>query len=493
MSTIEDLIKTIEKENLSIDKELVRLAYDFAEKAHRGQLRKSGEPYINHPLETAITLTKYHLDQDTILAGLLHDVPEDTGIPLEVLKKEFGEGVSHIVEGITKLGKLKYRGIERYIENLRKMFIAMAADIRVIFIKFADRLHNLKTLDALPAKKQERIARETLEIYAPIANRLGIWQVKGELEDYSFKYLYPKEYKNLKDILEKNYSERHNLLKEVKKKLLSELKNESIKIIEISGRTKDMWSLYQKLQTHDNELSRIHDIIALRIVVPTVADCYHVLGIIHNRWRMMPKRFKDYIAQPKPNGYQSLHTTIFCDNGKNVEVQIRTKEMDSTAEYGIAAHWNYDERGSIVFDKNLAWVEELAKWQKEIKDNQNYLDNLKIDIFQDRIFVFTPKGDVIDLPENATPIDFAYHIHTDIGNKATSARINNQIAPLDASLKSGDMVEIITDKNRKGPNRDWVKFVKTSAAREKIKTNAPKSILSSISWLPNSITKKRKS
>ncbi len=483
MAALNDLLNIIDEEKLKVDKDLVRLAFDFASDAHQGQLRKSGEPYINHSLETAMTLARYHLDQDTIIAGLVHDVPEDTGKPIEDIRKHFGKDVAKLVEGITKLGKLKYRGIERYIENLRKMFVAMASDIRVIFIKFADRLHNLKTLDALPPKKQERIARETLEIYAPIANRLGIWQMKGKLEDYSFKYLYPKEYQELKEKLEKNYSEREDLLKELRRKMAAELKKEGVKTIEISGRTKDMWSLYKKLQTHGNDLERVHDILALRVVVRTVADCYQALGIIHNRWTMMPNRFKDYIAQPKPNGYQSLHTTIFCDRGKNVEVQIRTPEMHLTAEYGIAAHWHYDEHGSIKFDKNLAWVQELTKWQKEIQDHQHYLDSIKIDIFQDRIFVFTPKGDVIDLPENATPVDFAYHIHTQIGNTATAARINNQIAPLDTALKSGDMVEIITDKNRKGPNRDWLKFVKTTSAREKIKASATKGFFSSLPGL----------
>jgi len=480
MFSVNELLNIIERENLKVDKNLIRLAFDFAKEAHKGQTRISGEPYINHSLETAKILAKYHLDQDTIIAGLLHDVPEDTEKTLDDIKKEFGKDVAHLVEGITKLGKLKYRGIERYLENLRKMFIAMASDIRVIFIKFADRLHNLKTLNALPPAKQERIARETLEIYAPIANRLGIWQMKGKLEDISFKYLYPQEYHALVKQLEEKYSERDEMLKRLKQKITTELKKEGIKIIEISGRTKDLWSLYKKLQTHDNELMRIHDIVALRVVVPAIADCYRTLGIIHNKWRPIPNRFKDYISQPKPNGYQSLHTTIFCGDGKTVEVQIRTQEMHLTAEYGIAAHWHYDERGSIKFNKKVEWMQELTKWREEIKDDQKYLDSLKIDVFQDRIFVFTPQGDVIDLPEDSTPIDFAYHIHTEIGDKAIAARINNQMASLDTAIKSGDMVEIVTDKNRKGPNRDWLKFVKTHAARDKIKQNSQKSIWEAI-------------
>ncbi|MDP6571726.1 MAG: RelA/SpoT family protein [Patescibacteria group bacterium] len=476
-------MKIINQEKLKVDKDLVRLAYDFAKDAHKGQVRKNGESYINHPLCTAITLAKYHLDQDTIIAGLLHDVPEDTDKSLADVKKEFGPNVAKLVEGITKLGKLKYRGIERYTENLRKMFVAMASDIRVIFIKFADRLHNLKTLDALESKKQERIARETLEIYAPIANRLGIWQLKGQLEDLSFKYLYTKDHKELKIALDKNFSERGDLLKELRLKVADMLKKEKIKIIEISGRTKDMWSLYRKLQAHNNELHRIHDIIALRIIVPEVADCYKALGVVHNKWRPITNRFKDYIAQPKPNGYQSLHTTVFCDRGKTVELQIKTLAMHQAAEYGIAAHWHYDEKGSIKLDEGLDWVQELSKWQKEIQDSKQYLDSLKIDVFQDRIFVFTPKGDVIDLPENSTPIDFAYHIHTEIGDKATTARVNNQIAALDSHLKSGDMVEIVIEKGRKGPNRDWLKFVKTRAARDKIKAGSPKGLWGTIASL----------
>jgi len=480
MKTINDLLKTINQEKLKVDEELVRLAYDFAQEAHRGQKRLNGDPYISHTISTAETLAKYHLDQDTIIAGLLHDVPEDTQKTLFDIEKNFGKDVANLVEGITKLGKLKYRGIERYIENLRKMFVAMASDIRVIFIKFADRLHNLKTLEALPPKKRERIARETLEIYAPIASRLGIWQLKGKLEDLSFKYIYPKEYASIKEAVEKNYSERDAMLKKMKKEIQQMIEKEKIKAIEISGRTKDLWSLYQKLQKHNNELQRIHDILALRVIVPEMSDCYKVLGIIHGKWKPMPNRFKDYIAQPKPNGYRSIHTTLFCENGKTIEIQIKSLEMHQEAEFGIAAHWLYDEKGSIKFEKELDWVQELSKWQKEIKDNESFLDSLKIDVFQDRIFVFTPKGDVIDLPEESTPIDFAYHIHTDIGDKAAGARINNQIGSLDTPLKSGDMVEIIIEKSRKGPNRDWLKFVKTRAAKDKIKAKSSNRIWETI-------------
>ncbi|MBI2050523.1 MAG: bifunctional (p)ppGpp synthetase/guanosine-3',5'-bis(diphosphate) 3'-pyrophosphohydrolase [Parcubacteria group bacterium] len=483
MADVKELLKIIDEEKLKVDRDLLRLAFEFAQEAHQGRARKNGEPYINHPFETAKTLARYHLDQDTIIAGLLHDVPEDTDKTLAEVRKEFGKDVAGLVEGITKLGKLKYRGIERYIENLRKMFVAMASDIRVIFIKFADRLHNLKTLDALEPEKRERIARETLEIYAPIANRLGIWQLKGKLEDLSFKHLYPAEYESLKQALDKNFKERDEVLNAMCARIGAELKKERMKVVEISGRTKDMWSLYNKLQTHNNEMHRVHDIIALRVVVPTIADCYRTLGIIHNQWKPLPNRFKDFIAQPKPNGYQSVHTTIFCDRGKTIEVQIKTPAMHHAAEYGIAAHWHYDERGSIKLDKTLDWVQELSKWQQEIKDSGEYLDSLKLDVFGDRIFVFTPKGDVIDLPENSTPVDFAYHIHTQIGDKAGAARVNNQMASLDTPLKSGDMVEIIVERSRKGPNRDWLKFVKTRAARDKIKAKAPRGLWGTIASL----------
>ena len=482
MQNVEELIKIIKQENLDkVDIEIIRLAYDFADEAHHGQMRANGDPYVVHSLETAKTLAKLHLDQDTIVAGLLHDVPEDTVFTLKDIEKNFGNSVARLVEGITKLGKLKYRGIERYLENLRRMFVAVASDIRVIFIKFADRLHNLKTLNAIPREKQERVARETLEIYAPIANRLGIWELKDQLEDLSFKYLYPQEYVDMEKRLEKKYSQRKNILKKVQNEIKKAITKEKINVTSITGRTKGLWKLYQKMLKHDNNFDKIHDIVALRIIVDNIENCYKALGIIHSIWTPLPSRIKDYIAQPKPNGYQSLHTTVFYDRGETVEIQIKTQEMHLSAEYGIAAHWHYDEKGSIKPDqKQFRWIEELAHWQEENKDNQSYLESLKIDAFQDRIFVFTPKGDVIDLPENSTPIDFAYHIHTDIGNTTTAARVNEQIASLDTPLRSGDMVEIITDKNRKNPNRDWLKFVKTSMAKDKIKSTAPKTIWSSI-------------
>ncbi|MFH2136427.1 MAG: RelA/SpoT family protein [Patescibacteria group bacterium] len=479
MVTIDDLIQKIKFYAPNADLDLIRLAFEYAKKAHSGQKRLSGEPYINHPLATAMNLAEMKLNQDIIIAGLLHDIPEETRsenpeTALREIKHNFGEEVAFMVRGITKLGKIKYRGMERYLENLRKMFVAMAADVRVIFIKFADRLHNLETLGAQPSSKQKRIAMETMEIYAPIANRLGMGEIKGRLEDLSFPYLHPKEFEKLKKEVTPRYKAKEEYLKKVRIKLLKsagQFSPQRIKIYSIHGRTKRLWSIHKKLQQKGYEdLSKIYDLVALRVIVETVAECYTVLGIIHQLWKPLKGRIKDYIAQPKPNGYQSLHTTVFCDDGEIVEFQIRTKKIHEEAEYGIASHWYYDERGSMPVSKDLKWVRELTKWKKELEENQKYLEALKIDVFQNRIFVFTPKGDVIDLPENSTPIDFAYTLHSDLGDKCTRAKINEQIAKIDTKLQSGDVVEIIIDKNRKTPSADWLKFVKTNAARHKIKS-----------------------
>ncbi len=490
MTTIDDLIQKIKFYAPNADLDLVRLAFDYAKKAHNGQKRLSGEPYIYHPLATAMNLAEMKLHQDIIIAGLLHDVPEETHpenpeIALREIRHNFGEEVAFMVRGITKLGKIKYRGMERYLENLRKMFVAMAEDVRVIFIKFADRLHNLETLDAQPPAKQRRIAMETMEIYAPIANRLGMGEIKGRLEDLSFPYLYTKDYEKLKKEVAPRYRAKEEYLKKIRVKLLkaiagfslnpSEEKSESqrIKVYSIHGRTKRLWSIYKKLQQKGyDDLSKIYDIVALRVIVETVAECYTVLGIIHQLWKPLKGRIKDYIAQPKPNGYQSLHTTVFCDDGEIVEFQIRTKKMHEEAEYGIASHWYYDEdkKSSMPIAKDLKWVKELTRWKKEFEENQRYLESLKIDVFQNRIFVFTPKGDVIDLPENSTPVDFAYTLHTDLGEKCIGAKVNEQIAKLDTKLQSGDVVEILIDKNKKTPSTDWLKFVKTNVARHKIKS-----------------------
>lgn len=490
MSTIDDLIQKIKFYSPGADVDLVRLAYDYAKKAHEGQKRLSGEPYINHCLATAMNLAEMKLNQNIIIAGLLHDVPEETKpdnpeTALKEIRHNFGEEVATLVYGITKLGKIKYRGMERYLENLRKMFVAMAEDVRVIFIKFADRIHNLETLEAQPPAKQKRIALETMEIYAPIANRLGMGEIKGRLEDLSFRYLYPKDYEELKKEVSKKYKLKGECLKKIRLKLLKAVaefavrqdsdnpknKNaERIKIYSIHGRTKRLWSIYNKLKNKNSEdLSKIYDLVALRVIVNTVAECYTVLGIIHQLWKPLKGRIKDYIAQPKPNGYQSLHTTVFCDDGEIVEFQIRTKKMHEESEYGVAAHWYYDEKGSSPIQGDLKWVKELTRWKKEFEENQKFLESLKIDVFQNRIFIFTPKGDVIDLPENSTPIDFAYNLHTDLGDKCIGAKINDKTARLDTKLLNGDVVEIIIDKNKKNPSPDWLGFVKTNTAKNKIK------------------------
>lgn len=471
---LEKLLNTVKKYHLNADLDLIRLAYDFAVDAHKGQKRVSGEEYITHSLATAQILAEMKLGESIVIAGILHDVPEDTEKTIEDIKENFGNDVAGMVKRITKLGKIKYRGIDRYVENLRKMFMAMAYDVRVILIKFADRLHNLKTLNALPPEKQKRIALESMEIYAPIANRLGIGQMKGSLEDLSFQYIYPEEYNWLVQTVKEKYKTRGEYIEIVGKIIENELHKAKINPISIHGRTKHLWSLYKKVSKKDNDLSGIYDLVALRIVVKDVADCYAALGIVHQKWKPLKGRIKDYIAQPKPNGYQSIHTTVFCENGKIVEIQIRTGKMHDEAEFGIAAHWSYDENGKISKQekRKLWWVEELSKLQKEMNDKQKFLDSLeelKIDVFQNRIFVFTPNGDVIDLPEDSTIIDFAYAVHSEIGHKCTGGKINNQMARIDSRLQSGDVVEIITEKNRLCPNPDWVKFAKTRSAREKIK------------------------
>lgn len=472
--TIDELLKIVKQNIPNADLDLIRLAYDFAEEAHRGQKRLSGEDYIQHPLYTAKNLAELKLDATMVVAGLLHDVVENTGKTLEDIKKEFGEEVAKLVSGVTKLGIIKYRGVERYIENLRKMFVAMAEDIRVIIIRFADRLHNMDTLYAQPREKQLRISQEVMQIYVPIANRLGMWELKGRLEDAAFKYLHPKEYAEIKNIVEPYYKKSTAILNEIKEKVNQDAKENNIAINIVQGRAKHFYKIYQKLLKHDNDIDKIYDLIANRIIVENVADCYAMLGLIHQQWKPLKGRIKDYISQPKPNGYQSLHTTVFGPGGRPIEFQIRTKKMHEDAEYGIAAHWNYDEdyqkkpSGKIPHQK-LEWVQELTKWKKEFSENKQILEDLKIDFFQNRIFVFTPKGDIIDLVEESTPIDFAYSIHTDVGNGCVGARVNNHLVSLDTKLKNGDLVEIIINKVKKKPSKDWLKFAKTSMAIHRIK------------------------
>jgi GTP pyrophosphokinase len=478
--TIEQLTTAVKKNNPKDDLEMLRLAYDFASNAHKNQKRKTGEPYIQHSLQTAFILAQMKTDVNTVIAGLLHDVPEDTDCPIEEIKKNFGEEVAGLVEGVTKLSKIKYRGVERYAESLRKMLLAMSEDLRVIIIKFADRFHNLRTLDPLPPEKQERIARETLEIYAPIADLLGAWRLKWQMEDLCFKYLYPEEYKKIeyKYEVEKKV-ERNQYFQTVKNILSKELKKEGVEH-EINSRFKHLYSIFKKMQAKERKFDEIYDVFAMRVIVNTIPDCYKALGIIHNLWKPKPERFKDYIALPKPNGYRSIHTTVFGPDGKATEFQIRTKEMDDQAHYGVAAHWYYKQNLAFSKSKQPRWIKEILDIQANIKDTDKFIKQVKLDVFRDRIFVFTPKGDVYDLPEGATSVDFAYAVHTDVGNRCAGAMINNKMSNLDTQLKSGDMVEIVTDKNRKGPNRDWLKFVKTQKARNKIKQYSKASRLEAI-------------
>jgi len=486
--TINQIINNFKENNPEADPTMIQLAYDFAIKAHSGQKRKNGEPYIQHCLHTAFVLIQIKADMQTIIAGLLHDIPEDTEFTLADIEKNFGKEVADLVEGITKLSKIKYRGIERYRESLRKMFLAMAQDLRVILIKFADRLHNLRTLESLPLEKRQRIARETLEIYAPIAGLLGVWRLKWQMEDICFKHLYPEDYKKLAYKYEVEKKLEHNqYIQKTKNMLGAKLKEAKIPF-QITSRFKHLYSIYLKLQKKDRKFDEIYDVFALRIIVPNIADCYKTLGIIHSLWRPNPGRFKDYIAVPKPNGYQALHTTVYGPEGKSTEFQIRTKEMDDGAKYGIAAHWSYKMNGSRISDikKQPAWVKEVLNIQKETEDTSDFIKQIKFDVFHDRIFVFSPKGDVFDLPEGSTPIDFAYYVHSDIGNQAVGAMVNDKIATLDIELKNGDLVEIITEKKRKGPSRDWLKFVKTATARNKIKQNLKSTMLDNIKkFIPN--------
>lgn len=485
--TVDGLVEKVQKYNPDADVDIIRLAYDFAADAHKGQKRKSGEPYITHPLAAAHLLADMRIDPIIITATLLHDVPEDTDVTLEQVEANFGSEIASLVRGITKLGKLKYRGVERYIENLRKMFVAMAEDVRVMIIKFADRIHNLSTLGALPPQKQYRIALESLEIYAPLANRLGIAEMKGQLEDMAFQYVYPKEYHRVKQIRDNKIRGKEEVLQRMVVHAEKEITAAGVTMASIYGRQKRLYSLYQKLLRKDNQVASVYDIFAIRIIVPSVADCYATLGILHKLWKPVKGRIKDYISQSKPNGYQSLHTSVFNEKGDVVEFQIRTTQMHEEAEYGVAAHWHYDEKGSRLPARQLKWVKELAEIQKDILQNLTDLEEMKVDFLQSRIFVFTPKGDVIDLPEGASPVDFAYHIHTEIGNKCSAATVNDKMVKLDTPLKNGDVVEIIQDKNRKGPNQDWLTFVKTHTAKYHIK-NQKKTKLTG--WLKSVLPKK---
>jgi GTP pyrophosphokinase len=481
---LQKILQKCKTNNPGCDLDLIERAYEFAIMAHKEQKRASGEAYIFHCLGAADIVADLKVDSKTVAATLLHDILDDGKSPdgenlHKQLEKDFGREITNLVEGITKLGKIKYRGAQRQIENLRKMFLAMAEDIRVIIIKLADRLHNMRTLEALPTEKQRRIADETLNIFAPLADRLGIGKVKGELEDLSFQYLMPGEYYWLANQVRDQFEQRERYLEKIIPDLKKEILKEGVKLVEINWRAKHYWSLYRKLQRYEMNLNRIYDLVALRIIVSSVEDCYTTLGLIHKLWRPLPGRIKDYIALPKPNGYQSIHTTVFCQGGKITEIQIRTQQMHEEAERGIAAHWYYSEQKGLrsylkkIFSpaptKELKWIQQLQEWQKEIKGSpEEFFQSLKIDFFKDRIFVFTPKGDIINLPEGATPLDFAYHIHSDIGHRCQGAKVDGRLVALDKSLQNGQVVEIITQKQAH-PSRDWLKFAKTHQAQNRIK------------------------
>ena len=470
----QDLITEIKKYHPSSDLSDIEKAYKVAYKAHEGQKRKSGEPYIIHPLCVAIILAELELDKESIIAGLLHDVVEDTVMTSEDVEKEFGSEVALLVDGVTKLTQLNYEHdkIEVQAENLRKMFLAMAKDIRVIMIKLADRLHNMRTMQYQSPAKQIEKSRETMEIYAPIAHRLGISKIKVELDDLSMKYLMPDVYNDLVEQVNLNRPGREAFIKSIIKEVGMHISNAGIEA-EIDGRVKHFFSIYRKMVNQNKTLDQIYDIFAVRIKVDTVKDCYAALGVIHEMYKPIPGRFKDYIAMPKPNMYQSLHTTLIASNGQPFEVQIRTYEMHRTAEYGIAAHWKYKEGKSGApsnEEAKLSWLRQMLEWQTEMSDNKEFLSSIKSDLnlFSDNIYCFTPTGDVKNLPAGSCPVDFAYSIHSAVGNKMVGARVNGKLVTIDYELKSGDRVEIITSQNSKGPSRDWLNIVKSTQARNKI-------------------------
>ena len=474
--TIYDVIKRMKMNKRKVNTALIQKAYNFAAEHHKGQKRMSGEDYIIHPLNVAYILADLQMDDSTICAALLHDVVEDTDVTNEDIVKNFGEEIAEMVAGVTKLSKIQYVTIkEEQVENYRKMFLAMGKDIRVILIKLADRLHNMRTLSNLKRDRQIANAKETMELYAPLANRLGIYSLKSELEDLAFRYLYPEEYRELVMSIEKKREERIEFINKIMNEIRVALKKQKI-VAEVTGRAKHLYSIYRKMQRDNITIDQVYDLFALRIIVNSVKDCYAALGVVHDLYTPMPGRFKDYIAVPKPNMYQSIHTTLLGEKGTPFEVQIRTWEMHKIAEYGIAAHWAYKEANYFgkgkqvvkVEEDKLAWLRETLEWQKEIEDPQEFLNTLKTELFEDEVYVFTPKGAIKVLPRGATPIDFAYTIHEQIGHHMTGCKINSKMMPIITPLKSGDIIEIITSENSKGPSRDWLKFVKSSGAKNKI-------------------------
>src|ERR1700681_4765885 len=467
--TIADLVGKVRQYDPSLEEGWLERVYEVADRAHEGQHRASGESYIAHPLAVADVLAALEMDRDTIAAALLHDVVEDTAISNEQVAAEFGVEIAALVDGVTKLTRIPYQSKEDIqVENLRKMFLSMAKDIRVIIIKLADRLHNMRTLQSLPPAKQRDIAQETMEIYAPLAHRLGIYKMKWDLEDLSLRYMDPSGYRDIADKVQKRRNEREQLVESVIGQVGERFAAMGIEA-DISGRPKHFFSIYQKLQ-RGKEFSEIFDLIAVRIVVDSVKDCYGAIGVVHSIWTPLPGRFKDYIAMPKTNGYQSIHTTVIGPGGDPLEIQIRTRTMHRTSEYGIAAHWRYKEGGRADdLDQKLAWLRSLLEWQEDMRDSREFMEHLKLNLFDNQVFVFTPKGDVMGLSVEATPLDFAYHVHTSVGHHCVGAKVNGKIVPLDYTLRTGDICEVLVNKGSPGPSLDWLSTCKTSSAKHKIK------------------------
>lgn len=468
---VDALIERVLQYRPSANTAIIKKAYAFGQKAHAGQYRRSGEPYFYHPATVARLLADLELDEETIVAGLLHDVVEDCDVSLDQIEQEFGADVAILVDGVTKLSQLEdYSREEQQAENLRKMFLAMAKDIRVILIKLADRLHNMRTLKALRPERQQAISQETIEIYAPLAHRLGIYRLKWELEDLALRYLEPETYSQITELVATRRAEREQYIQQLVFELKDALKAHKIDS-DIQGRPKNFYSIAKKMHSQGKQFDQILDLTAVRVLVDSVKDCYGALGVVHTLFKPVPGRFKDYIAMPKPNYYQSLHTTVIGPSGEPIEIQIRTWEMHRTSEYGIAAHWRYKEgqHGDLDFDQKLSWLRQVLEWQHELRDAREFIESLKIDLFADEVFVFTPKGAVIDLPAGATPVDFAYRIHTDVGNRCIGAKANGKIVSLDTSLQNGDIVEILTSKVAQGPSADWLNFVKTSGAKNRVR------------------------
>ncbi len=465
-----DLLKTVRANRPSDDLTIIRKAYDLSLRYHTGQKRASGEPYLSHPLEVAMVLAEMKLDASAIAAGLLHDAVEDTAVTIDEIKQQFGEQVAHIVEGVTKISKIEFASREeRQAENLRKMVLAIVDDIRVVLIKLADRLHNLRTLASLPEERRQLIAQETLEIYAPIAHRLGMGKVRGELEDLAFQYVDPIAYKQIKEAVESRRKAGEHFLEHIEEVLREKLKENGVES-KVESRIKRYYSIWQKLQRQQITVDQVYDLLAIRIITKSVKDCYATLGTIHNLWRPVPGRIKDHIAMPRPNLYQSLHTTVIAENGTPFEVQIRTEEMHKLAEEGIAAHWKYKDGAPVTArdEERLAWLRQVVDWQREISDPNEFLTSLKVDLYPEEVYTFTPKGKVVILPRDSTPVDFAYTIHTDVGHTCVGAKINGRMVPLRTKLRNGDIVEVLTQTGH-NPSRDWLTFVKSSRARHKIK------------------------